>query len=62
MNAPELEFTFVPDDDLYIRNALECSPDPIAEFLGELEHPKSKVCGDIPPTVGVAILAGSSIS
>lgn len=60
--ALELEFTFVPNDDLYIRNPLECSLDPIAECLGRLEHPTIKVRSKTPCTVGVMILPGSSIN
>ena len=37
------EFTFIPDDDLYIRNALECSLDPVAKRLEASEHPTIKI-------------------
>lgn len=58
----ESEFTFIPDDDLYVRNALECSLDPIAERLKAFEHSTINVGNKTPRTVGVTMLPGSSIS
>lgn len=62
VNTLESEFTFIPDDDLHVRNALECSLDPVAKRLEASEHPTINVGNKNTRTVGVTILAGSSIS
>ena len=62
VNTLESEFTFIPDDDLYIRNALERSLDSIAERLKASEHSTIEVGNKTPRTVGVTMLPGSSIS
>ena len=61
-NAFEFGLTFIPDDNLHVWNPLERSLDAIAECLRALEHSMVKVRDEIAHTVGVAMLAGSSIN
>ena len=62
VNTLEFGLTFIPDDDLYIRNPLECSLYAIAKCLGTVERSATWVGDVIAYTVGVAILPGSSIN